>query len=98
MLHVLPWQAVTLLYGLVCLHFHSMGSRDDNDVDAWREHSATWIQKDRESELLTSFRPIVQSSVFCKWLERICLGPRPERALLPRFPLWGFRPGLAAAQ
>ena len=98
MLHALPWQAVTFLYGLFCARLRLASHADCEEDDAWREYLATWIRKDRESDLLSSFRPIVQSSVFTKWLERICLGPRPERALLPRFPLWGFRPGLAAAQ
>ena len=40
----------------------------------------------------------MQSNVFTKWLERICLGPRPGRLLLSKFPLWGFWPGLSASQ
>ena len=58
---------------------------------------ATWIRKDTESDQLTSYRPIMQSSVVAKWLERLCLGPRPELSLLHRAPLWGFRPGLSAS-
>ena len=40
----------------------------------------------------------MQSSVIAKWLERLCLGPRPELAILHRAPLWGFRLGLCAAR
>ena len=96
MLHCLPWALVLLLHGLFAERFRSILQRS-REQDAWKTYLATWIRKDKETDLLTSFRPIVQSSVMLKWLERLCLGYRPEQSLLPCCPLWGFRPYLSAA-
>ena len=98
MLLTLPWRAVVLFRHLFHARFRSNSRDSAMEADCWKHYMATWIQKDRESDLLSSFRPILQSSVVMKWLERLCLGPRPELALLSRAPLWEFRPGLSAAQ
>ena len=110
MLLSLPWKVVILFWHLFNARFRhnwemclsNDESQDaagcDGAADIWREYMAAWIRKDRESDLLSSFRPIMQSSVVTKWIGRLCLGPRPEVVLLSRAPLWGFRPRLCAAR
>ena len=98
MLHTFPWHVVVFFHRLFSERCRLHRDFDAGSKDVWRHYLASWIRKDRESYQLSSFRPIVQSSVFAKWLERICLGPHAERLLLSKFPLWGFRPGLAACQ
>lgn len=92
MLLLLPWPVVCLVRRIFNQRMAGEAAGPITP-DAWREFLATWIRKDRESDLLTSFRPIVQASVFCKWLERCITGPTPERQLLSRMPMWAFRPG-----
>ena len=96
MLHVLPWTFVCFLQKVFLRRFQC----DMEGYllrDAWRTFSAAWIRKDAEGDLLTSFRPIMQSSVLLKCIERVLLGPCPMHLLLHRAPLWGFRPRISSA-
>ena len=96
MLHALPWAFVGLVRSVFNRRFRcDMEGRIP--ADAWRTFLATWIRKDSESDLLASFRPIMQSSVFLKWIERILLGPAPMQLIVHRVPLWGFRPRLSSS-
>ena len=96
MLHVLPWSFVCFLHDVFNRRFRAdlEGYRAE---DAWRTFVATWIRKDAESDLLGSFRPIMQSSVLLKCIERVILGPSPMQLLVHRAPLWGFRPRMSSA-
>ena len=96
MLHVLPLSVVEVIRSVFNSRFAD-SIHGPVRVDSWRQFLATWIRKDQESDLLASFRPIVQSSVFFKWIERGILGDNPERLLLHRMSMWAFRPGISCA-
>ena len=89
MLQVMPWSFVCFLCDVFNRRFQTelAGYRDP---DAWRTFLATWIRKDTESDLLSSFRPIMQSSVLLKCIERLLVEPAPMQLLLGRAPFWGF--------
>ena len=96
MLHCLPWPFVSFLRDVFNRRFQA-------DLEAflhkddWRMFTATWIRKDSDSDLLSSFRPIMQSSVMLKCVERLLVGPAPMQLILHRAPLWGFRPRMSSS-
>ena len=96
MLHVLPLSLVRFVRNMFNARF-ALDCQGCLRLDAWRCMVADWIRKDDESDLLGSFRPIMRSSVFLKWIERVLMGPGAVYCLLHRAPLWGFRPRLSSS-